>query len=131
MDDPSEDKSQWTEGRIQEEITKLLPPDTYLSCDNKDGLSWTVSLVREVETGDEEAKSEGLWSHNQIDKRMALFEAYGHLWLKTQQPSDLMWTPKASSLNKSSVLKYATSKEADPEDLDPDEVASVYEKTKS
>jgi hypothetical protein len=132
MTDSAEDKSQWTEGRLQEEILKLMPVSCFLASEPVDG-GYQVSIIKENFSAKGERLEEPLWSFTHPVKRWALFEAYGYLWLPQHKPSS-MWSPDRASrdaITRDAVTKYAISKEADPGDLDPNEIAAVYEKTKS
>lgn len=117
--DPVEDKSTWTEGRLQDEIAQLLPKGTLLVSSLED-TTWVLSLVQEL-------GGSLLWEVEHYDKRLALFEVYGRLWLERESPSGA-WSPRKSRPSLDAVTRRVLSPEPDPGDLDPTEIASVYEK---
>jgi len=129
MEDPDEDKTLWTEDRIQSEISKMLPTGVYLECEwHPHFRQWQVALLKE--TSDEDEPDEELWRSGHFDKRMALFEAYGQLWSTRRKPVTSVWAPVQSRPSRESVTRHVLSKEEDPPDLDPEEIASVYRTTK-
>lgn len=112
----------WTETQIEDEIRRIAPVDSELVCDWREG-GWSARLERSSEQG-----SAVLQASLHVDRRMALYDVYGHLWLERQprSPGASVWDTSAARPTTASVSRYVQAKYRDPEDLDPAEVAAVY-----
>src|SRR5690606_24684793 len=108
----------WTEAEIEHEICRQLPPSAAFVC-QRTGSGWDVRIELAGEP-------DSLFEH--VDKRMALYAAYGHLWLRRQRPTPQgsQWDASVPRPTVASVNQYVQTTFADPEDLDPAQVASVY-----
>jgi hypothetical protein len=128
MTDALEDKTLWTESRLQDEVSQLLPSGCSLVTVMEDS-TWVLRLVQEVLVSGN-LRENVLWEVEHFDKRQALFEAYGRLWLGPH-PSSGTWSPTKPRPTPETVTRFVVSPEPDPEDLDPSEIASVYERGSS
>lgn len=111
----------WSNPEITSEVQKLMPADTVFTCMfDKEGGVFVAQAV--------EANGEVLWGTYNFDERLALLAAFGHFWAKTQQrpAAGDHWGPRRQELIHQYINKRVE-RAADPEDLDPDEVSSVYE----
>lgn len=126
--DPKEDKSLWTEDRLQDEITHLLPQDTVLAADFENSV-WVLRLMKMVVSG-ENSHGKTLWTVEHFDKKYALFEAYKRLAPKPAVAHGI-WSPNKVRPTPETVTHSVVSKEPDPEDVDPEWIASVYDKSSS
>lgn len=108
----------WTDAEIEDEIRRLAPADSDLVCEWQEG-AWSVRLVQ---------LSGALHASLHVDRRMALYDVYGHLWLERQPGASTgsAWSVASSRPTTASVSRYVRSRYGDPEDLDPSEVAAVY-----
>lgn len=118
---PFEDVLAWSNQDVRMEISLLLPAGQNFRCYQDDDLLWRIEILHN-EFGTV------LWGTVAMDERLALFALYGHLWAKSQKrpPPEQPWGPRRQEL----IKKYVTQRverPPDPEDLDPEEVASVYE----
>lgn len=86
------------------------------------GTAWVVRLAP---PGSETAQV--VYEGESSDRRLALLNAYAHLWLMGQPPAveGSVWHPAKGRPGQAPVPKPAQ-RIADPEDLDPQEVAAVY-----
>jgi hypothetical protein len=108
----------WTDEEIEREIQRHLPVSCAFSCKWREG-SWRAR----VESDD---ASVALEVEN-IDRRMAFYAVYGHLWLRNHRSEPgSQWDSTTPRPTVASVTRYVQSSIAEPEDLDPDHVASVY-----
>ena len=73
------------------------------------------------------SSEQSLWEDTHADERLLLFNAYGWLWARNQPklPPDDPWV-RRRELTSSAVSRMALGI-PDPEDLQPDEIKSVYE----
>lgn len=118
MSDLDVDLHTWTEERLEAEIQELLPVGQMLSCQlSVENRCWEVAF----------RDPEGLvvWSATNIDRRLALFDAYGVLWASKREHTAGVWSVHARP-TKASVQQHVAQRYRDPEDLDPEEIASVY-----
>jgi hypothetical protein len=108
----------WSDEEVESEILCHLPASTLFVCDWHDGV-WSAR----VESGGSLA-----FAFEHVDRRMALYAVYGHLWLRGHRPPPpgSQWDVSAPRPTIVSVTRHVQSSLADPEDLDPVQVASVY-----
>jgi len=116
--------SAWSLDEIRGEIERLLPEDwQFRDGWDQNTLCWFVCFERFGEAPDPVL----IWEDSTSDHRINLLNAFGHLWTKLQpkpQP-DSPWS-RQQELTAEHVRQKALEL-ADPEDLDPDEIKSVYE----
>lgn len=113
-----DDLSTWSEDRIESEVLENLPADLKFVCKLlEESRCWEVSFER--------PNGEVDWSSGNVDRRLALFEAYGELWARNRKPPVGVWTPHGRP-TKVSVQQHISQRYGDPADLDPEEIASVY-----
>lgn len=68
-----------------------------------------------------------LHEYKSVDRRLVLYAVYGHLWLKGHQTQPgSQWDASVPRPSVTSVTRHVHSTLADPEDLDPSQVAAVY-----
>jgi hypothetical protein len=119
---PPDETLAWTDAQIEFEIARQLLDDSELVCEWQDCM-WAVRIERHVA-----GEVQLVHSVAHIDRRMALYDVYGLLWLQGQPrpvgPS--MWDPTTPRPTAVSVARYVQSILGDPDDLDPKEVAAVY-----
>jgi len=111
----------WSVEEIREELKTLLPRSWQFVLRVDQSGFWEASFE---EKQDKESKV--VWRALETDEKRALFEAYGYLWMK-QRPLrelDSTWVRRRPMLNP--PQSSASDSSPDPEDLDPDEVESVY-----
>ena len=116
----------WSLAEIRGGISSLLPEGWQLEEKVSDGFFF----ARISRPGEEEVEIE--WVHFDADERLVLLGAYMHLRLKGHEPhSDSFWirrnNPTREAVTKRVVAEQKSKPESGPEDLDPSEVASVYE----
>lgn len=119
---PPDETLAWTDAQIEFEIARQIPDDSEFVCEWQE-YAWAARIERHV-GGDVQV----VHSSIHVDRRMALYDVYGLLWLQTQPrpvgPS--AWDPTIRRPTVASVSGYVQSLISDPEDLDPKEVAAVY-----
>lgn len=114
--------STWDEGRIQEEILLLLPPDWLFELrPNEDATGWEAVF----------SDTEGveIWKEEHFVAQMVLLNALGWLVSKGAKPQESgAWVRRSGELSKRphDRLFSLGLTEGDPPDLDPEGVASVY-----
>lgn len=111
----------WSNPEIMSETQKLMPEGTVFTCMfDEEGSVFVAQAV--------ESNGEVLWGTFNPDERLALLAAFGHFWRKTQKrpPPGDHWGPRRQEMIHQYITKRVE-RAPDPEDLDPDEVASVYE----
>jgi len=116
---PLEEMTAWSIDEIVAAIYTLVPREWYFDrWDDDHGLH---ARVVANETG------EVMWDDTHADERLLLFNAYGWLWARNQPklaPDD-PWN-RRRELTSAAVSRMAM-RIPDPEDLQPDEIRSVYE----
>ena len=75
-----------------------------------------------------------VWGDTHMDERLLLLGAYGLLWTRDHRPHpDSPWirrnNPTREAVTRQVIAKQRCSV-PDPEDVDPEEVAAVYEKAR-
>jgi hypothetical protein len=115
-----EEISSWSIQEILDEIQRLLPEGTRFVEAAKQG--WCLASVQQV-VGETDPKV--LWSDGGPDRRLLLLNAFGWVWLHDQKPKHPAWRPRPGG--RPARRHPSPSKVADPPDLDPDEIRSVYE----
>ena len=124
----TKDLTTWTEDYLLQQIQNLIPKGHRLQCDPGEH-AWEVSVVEDI-AGEEEEDAPSLkthWQDHDTTYRNALFKAYHRYWAPPLQAGD-PWSLKANRPTLKAVAHSLSKKYADPEDLDPEEVASVYAK---
>lgn len=119
-----EEMSAWSLDEIQGEIRRLLPKDHQFRAGwDPEVLCWHTCFERFGEEPDPVV----VWEDWNSDERVSLLNAFGQLWAKQQPqlPPDSPWH-RRQELTAEHVRQKALEL-ADPEDLDPDEIKSVYE----
>jgi len=109
----------WTDAEIEREIRRLMTPPLSFACEWDEGV-WRARIF-------DAAAGLILHEDESVDRRLALYAVYGHLWLKDHrsQPGS-QWDASAPRPSVASVTRYVHSTLADPADLDPAQVAAVY-----
>lgn len=118
-----DDISSWTEADVLEKLHSLLPEDCALEVVDT-GSMWEGSLVEQLSEGPEDFRI--VWVVEDFDKRSVLFRALEKLLPQPELPPGDPWSPSKPRPTQASVSQFVAEKYADPEDVDPDEVASVY-----
>ena len=123
-----EEMTAWSPRDIQVELKKLLPEGwVFEHIVSRDG--FFRALVVDVS---DQKKPLVQWEGDNLDERLLLFDAYGWLWMKKHPPEKRQRTPwktRKSELTRKAVTQRVTlgkDPAPDPEDLDPNEVASIY-----
>ena len=108
----------WSDAQLEAEISDHIPEDAEFVCE------W----LNDVWSARVERQGEAVHAATHLDRRMALYEVYGVLWLSLQPVATrpTPWDPTLPRPTVASVSQYIRSQLADPEDLDPVEVAAVY-----
>lgn len=117
----------------------MLPPDEVLLASNEEVEAEIKSLLQDAESfaisfdkgwhGEILAGDEVVWWGGGFDYRLVLLDAYGWLWMRAHPPKrGLRWGDRPE-LTREMVTQRAQRQASakDPEDLDPDEIAAVYE----
>lgn len=94
------------------------------------GESFTIALDSGWLVGQVTSGTELVWDNLGFDRKILLLDAYGWLWTRDQPPSTSpIWAVRSKEIARGDVARRATSHLPipDPEDLDPTEVASVYD----
>ena len=111
----------YTDVEIETHIRQLLRPGEFFTLGRDE--TWFVSeITLRGET------SSLLWDHLGFDRRLLLLDAYGWLWARVQPAStSTIWVRQREITRDDVARRAASSTTPDPEDLDPEEVRSVYE----
>lgn len=119
MDLPEEIHT-WTNEQIEAAVRSACPEGLEFDFSLEEG-TWVVCFLSEDE--------QVVWESSNLDPRLALYDAYGYLWAinQPQAKAQGVWVPKPQRPKAAVSPKVRV---ADPEDLDPEEIASVYGKTK-
>jgi hypothetical protein len=119
---PPDETIAWTDAQIEFEIARQIPDDSEFVCEWQENV-WAARVEHRVD-----GEVQVSLSSVHVDRRMALYDIYGLLWLQGQpRPSGpSAWDPATPRPTVASVSGYVQSRIADPEDLDPEEVAAVY-----
>lgn len=116
------DVASWTEERIQEELGTQLPVGWHCTLTkNPETLVWWVTVFEGVVKH---------WEGDAAAPNTALLNALGWAMVRLAKPSESgPWTPRRNEITKDRLHDLAyrvSSPDPEPEDVDPDEVASVY-----
>ena len=111
--------STWTIQEIVQEIGRILPAGQALVEAVTDG--WHVATIERSED------ATVLWTDRNADRKLVLLNAFGWLWLHNQKPKHPAWKPREGN-RPARPHPTRGPRVADPADLDPDEIRSVYEK---
>ena len=108
----------WTDAQLEHEIARHVPESLEFFCEWRN-VVWSARI---------ESGSDVVHVSEHVDRRTALYAVYGYLWLKDAPPpvAGSSWDPGAARPTTASVSRYVQSLIADPDDLDPDQVAAVY-----
>jgi len=110
----------WSEDRTKEEISLLLPKGWVFRFDRNEIGYWETSFLDETNTSK--------WSALSLAPNIALFNAYGWIALQRVPRGQGVWGPRRDltlqGVNAEALRKVSV---PDPEDLDPVEIASVYD----
>jgi len=121
LDSPDETLS-WSDEQIEHEIASSVS-DLDFVCEWV-GAVWSARI--ETHAGKGETPRILHVSEN-VDRRLALMDVYGYLWLKEQEGpvKGSLWDPEQPRPVKSAVPKTLVPA-PDPGDLDPNEIVAVY-----
>jgi hypothetical protein len=117
-----EDILGWSDDQIESELASSLSGRAVV-CEWT-GSSWSVRIEK---AGFDGGASRIVYRSDNLDRRLALLEAYGYVWLN-EQPSisrGSLWDPERPRPARAPVPRPAEVI-ADPPDLDPEEIAAVY-----
>lgn len=121
MESPDDIRA-WSDGQIEVEIASSVGSLDFV-CEWV-GSAWVARI--EV-PGSESVEPKVVYQGESVDRRLALLNVYGYLWLK-EQPAvaqGSMWDPTGRRPGQAPVRKREQDIR-DPEDLDPEQVAAVY-----
>jgi hypothetical protein len=122
-----EEISSWSIQEILDEIQRLLPEGTRFVEAAKQG--WYLASVQQVVPDVPNLpEPKVLWSDGGPDRRLLLLNAFGWIWLHDQKPKHPAWRPRSGGRPARRHPTGPFPKIADPPDLDPEEIRSVYEK---
>lgn len=118
-----EEMAAWTFDDVRLEIRNLLPDGwSLLELLHPDG--YVVVRLNRI---DDHLNSVTEFEVENADHRLALLDAYGRLWLKARAPVDASpWVRRRELSREAVTRKVNFGSTSDPEDLDPQEIASVY-----
>lgn len=113
----------WSLDEVRGQLREALPEGWKVERGDDAGHLWLRLLRPEGEGWAVE------WDNYHFDERTLLLDAYCWLWLQTQpQPTRLSnWGRRQGELTSRGVTRRVLSSLPDPEDLDPDEILSVYD----
>lgn len=118
-----EEMSAWTADDVQDQIRGMTPVGLVFSTGLENGV-WFARFS-------DSATNDTLWEDFGIDRRILLFNAYGWVWMrqvwtrhKSPSTNDTPWVRRREIT--AAVATRQGNHIPDPEDLDPDEVAAVY-----
>jgi len=117
-----EEMTAWTPEDIEAEIRVALPKDWQFEYGCSETGGWAV--IRDAE-------GEPKWETAMVpDERLLLFDAYGWLITRNAVPRLPAWRRRRGEIPTPRVGHYSLPGVSvpDPEDLDPAEVAAVYDK---
>jgi hypothetical protein len=112
----------WSDDRIERELARRLI-GCGLVCEWT-GSTWSARIETTAVDG---GSPRIVYRSDNLDRRLALLEAYGYVWLNEQPPTlrGSLWDPERIRPARAPVPKVREVV-ADPPDLDPEEVAAVY-----
>jgi hypothetical protein len=112
----------WSDHQIEVEIASALH-DLEFVCEWVRPV-WSARIETSVPEGQ---KPSLIHAAESADRRMALLDVYGYLWLKEQRAPvrGSLWDPEQERPRQAPVRNIGPAV-ADPEDLDPDQIAAVY-----
>ena len=124
-----EDVTTWTDGYLAQQIQELLGEGKRLDCTPGEVAYEVRVLVLPQPESEEDPPldPEVIWSDTALTERDALFKAYHRFWRPGK--TDGVWSLRNDRPSLKAVAQKLSEKYADPEDVDPEEVASVYAQT--
>lgn len=119
---PPDETLSWHDDELEFEIARSTPESSEFVCEWRDG-GWSARVER-IDQGETRV----LHAVVHMDRRMALYDMYGHLWLQSQPvpAKGSVWDPTTPRPSVSAVSRYVHEKWVEPEDLNPEEIAAVY-----
>jgi hypothetical protein len=111
-----EEMTTWTADEAEAQLRKLLPEGWSLVLRQEEG--WFSAYVLD-------GLGELQWSDWNADRRLLCLNGVGVMWLRGQKPHHPAWRPRRDNARPPTPPKADV---ADPPDLDPKEVQSVYGK---
>lgn len=113
-----EEMSAWTEEETRAAIHVLLPEGWHFNLLRREGM--LVAQFLGPDGGE-------IWARAEPDRKILLLNAYGWLWSRGKSPEHPMWRSR-TKLTRVPVHRVGLPgvEVPDPEDLDPEEVVSVY-----
>lgn len=119
-----EEMSAWTADDVLDQIQGRVPEGLTFFTGLENGV-WFVRFTRH------DNLNEVVWEDFGIDRRILLFNAYGWIWMLQKQPSlHSPWVRRREITAASATRRANFGDIPDPEDLNPDEVAAVYNKVR-
>lgn len=113
--------NEWTTEELLAQVRQRLPEDQLLDIKEGDN-SWLIRFLLPAEG----QAPKVIWADEALTSRDALFKAFQRLWAPGQHTVDGVWSNNAARPSLRAVAQKISKKYADPADLDPDVVASVY-----
>lgn len=118
----------WSLDEIRGGIGALLPEGWIFEEKSVGQGSTRIRLLSPGENGPQVE-----WEDYHIDLRILLFGAYGHLWMRQNQPHpDSPWVRRRNPIREA-ILRQVFARPSnipDPADVEPGEVEAVYERTR-
>jgi hypothetical protein len=120
-----EEISAWSLDEIRAEIRALLPAGWTATDAKNSGGYWIVTIESPGEYGSVLELVEA-----NADERLALLNAFGWLWTKSlpKPGGDSPWQRRGEVTPPKHAASGSGTSVPDPDDLDPKEIAQVYEK---
>lgn len=116
----------WSLEEARAQANGALPEGWEIRTGQDEGHLW-IQVVRP----DEKVEWVVEWDSFHFDERTLYLNAFCWLWFREQpRPSRSVWAPRRGELTRKNVTQRILSSVADPEDLDPAEVRTVYEEAR-
>lgn len=113
----------WDRDELLRQIQMLLPSGTRIVETPEGDASFCTAAVVHGEEMDGETKVVVDYSESGLSELDALFTLYYRL---APRVKDGIWGPQTGRPSRKAIAANLSQKYADPEDIDPEEVASVY-----
>ncbi len=111
----------WSIDQIRYEIVRMLPAGMSFR-ERQEGRLLHAFFFKTTEP-----EAPPLWTDNHTDPRLLLLTAFGWLLSRNHKPSRPAWRPRPETAHR--VRPPGIPQVADPADLDPAHIRSVYDKS--
>ncbi len=108
----------WSLDEVRAHLRRVLPSGWKFEQGEAEEFLWAQIL---------DENGGAIWDHVHMDERLLLLDAFCWLYFRPQpKPENSVWSERRAELTRRGVMQKVLESVPDPEDLNPEEVRSVY-----